>query len=255
MKARFANWDDGTLDLAVALCTTGLDAGGERALLIQTQPQDLLEFEWAVAAIHLSQLEGIQKAPMQLRRGLLPLGESLVPRMSTGARALNPARAPRNLPRSFIGVVLVAALFLLLLFWLQPPAATDPFEQRQSLVASAADLVRYGWTRTEDPAAVAASGDVVWSAAKQEGYMRFEGLEINDPSSQQYQLWIFDKARAEWEARPVDGGVFDVGAAEVVIPIDPKLRVSEGVLFAVTLEVPGGVVVSERERLVLLAQP
>ena len=255
MSSRFANWDEGTLDLAVARCTVGLDAGGERALLIQTQPQDLLEFEWAVAAIHLSHLEDLQDAPMQLRRDLLPLGESLVPRLSDSTRSLTPMPARRSLARSLVAVMLVAAAFLLLLFWLQPPAAADPFEQRQSLLARADDLVRYGWTRTEDPAAVAASGDVVWSAANQEGYMRFEGLEINDPSSQQYQLWIFDQSRADWEAKPVDGGVFDVGAAEVVIPIDPKLGVREGVLFAVTLEVPGGVVVSERERLLLLAQP
>ncbi len=84
--------------------------------------------------------------------------------------------------------------------------------------------------------------------------MVFTGLKPNDPKRQQFQLWIFDPTRADWEAKPVDGGVFDVSSdGEVVVPIDAKLNVRETALFAVTLEVPGGVVVSERERLVLTA--
>ena len=255
MSPSFADWDEGTLDLAVARCTVGLDDGSEQALLRQTQPQDLLEFEWAVAAIHLSHLEGLENPPAKLRQRLLSLGESLVRKFADSARLMTPARRPRSLPRGMPAFLLAAAALLLLLFWLPASQDANPFDQRQSLLARADDVVRYSWTQTEDPAAVKARGDVIWSAAQQEGYMRFEGLEINEPSSQQYQLWIFDKSRADWEAKPVDGGVFDVQSAEVVIPIDPKLKVREGVLFAVTLEVPGGVVVSDRDRLVLLAQP
>jgi hypothetical protein len=48
--------------------------------------------------------------------------------------------------------------------------------------------------------------------------------------------------------RPIDGGVFDVPAGgEALIPVDPKLPVGEGVIFAVTKERPGGVVVSDRD--------
>ena len=70
--------------------------------------------------------------------------------------------------------------------------------------------------------------------------------------SPQYQLWIFDKGR---DVRyPVDGGVFDVSAAgEVVIPITAKLAIGQPTLFAVTVETPGGVVVSERKRIVVTA--
>ncbi|MEM7228940.1 MAG: anti-sigma factor, partial [Planctomycetota bacterium] len=81
------------------------------------------------------------------------------------------------------------------------------------------------------------------------------GLEANDPSVMQYQLWIFDAERSA--DHPVDGGVFDIpaGGGEVIVPIDPKLAVSDATLFAITVEQPGGVVVSARERIVLLAQP
>ena len=83
--------------------------------------------------------------------------------------------------------------------------------------------------------------------------MRFVGLAPNDPTVEQYQLWIFD--RAQPEATPIDGGVFDVVADEAVVAIDAKLPVVEPYLFAVTVERPGGVVVSDRSRLTALASP
>jgi anti-sigma-K factor RskA len=85
--------------------------------------------------------------------------------------------------------------------------------------------------------------------------MRFSGLAKNDPSRAQYQLWIFDKARDD--KYPVDGGVFDVDSetGDVLVPIKATLAVNAPTLFAVTLEKPGGVVVSKRERLVVLAKP
>ena len=53
----------------------------------------------------------------------------------------------------------------------------------------------------------------------------------------------------------VDGGVFDVPACgSVVLPIKAKLEVKQPTLFAVTVEKPGGVVVSDR-RIAILAKP
>lgn len=85
--------------------------------------------------------------------------------------------------------------------------------------------------------------------------MHIEGLPANDPGTLQYQLWIFDKDRDE--RYPVDGGVFDIpaGATAVDVPIRATLAVDEPVLFAVTVEKPGGVMVSSRERIVLVAKP
>lgn len=133
-------------------------------------------------------------------------------------------------------------------------AAPSPAEARAELLASAGDVATLAWQATEDAAAKGASGDVVWSPSKQRGYMRFQGLQPNDPKVAQYQLWIFDKLRDE--KFPVDGGVFDVtSSGEVIVPISAKLAVSDAVLFAVTVEAPGGVVVSKRERIVVTAAP
>lgn len=142
-----------------------------------------------------------------------------------------------------------------------PPSAVAPppepppsiLARRAALLATAKDVVRVDWSATKDPSATGASGDVVWSNAEQRGYMRFRGLAPNDPAQRQFQLWIFDRSQ---DARfPIDGGVFDVDAAtgDVIVPITAKIRVTEPTLFAVTVEKPGGVVVSKREHIVLTA--
>lgn len=122
-------------------------------------------------------------------------------------------------------------------------------------IADRPDAVRREWTSTDDPTALGLSGgEVVWSAETQSGFMRFSGLAANSPSEFQYQLWIFDAERDE--RFPVDGGVFDIPAdgGDVVIPINARLPVGQATLFAVTVESPGGVVVSDRSRIAALAQ-
>jgi hypothetical protein len=136
---------------------------------------------------------------------------------------------------------------------LRNPPAPDLGTMRARLAGAGAPVV--AWSITEDPAASEASGDLVWDDRRQEGYMRFKNLAPNDPDVYQYQLWIFDATRDE--RHPVDGGVFDVpaGSDEVIVPIRAKLPVGAPVLFAITVERPGGVVVSDRERIALVAKP
>lgn len=141
-----------------------------------------------------------------------------------------------------------------LLARLRNPPPPD-FRARRAQLAGSQRARVISWNHTEDPAALAATGDLVWDGQLQEGYMRFKGLVANDPQVFQYQLWIFDAQRDE--RHPVDGGVFDVppGADEVIVPIHAKLPVGQPVLFAITVEKPGGVVVSDRERIALVAKP
>jgi anti-sigma-K factor RskA len=84
--------------------------------------------------------------------------------------------------------------------------------------------------------------------------MRFRGLPANNPRELQYQLWIFDATRGD--QYPVDGGVFDIPAnsgGEVIVPIVARIPIRDPALFAVTIEKPGGSVVSSRERIVVVA--
>lgn len=131
------------------------------------------------------------------------------------------------------------------------PAPVDLASARADLLKTATDAVEIAWSAGKDPADAQASGDVVWSDKEQRGFMRFKGVATNDPKVGQYQLWIFDAERDD--KFPVDGGVFDVGSGEIIVPIKAKLDVKKAKLFAVTAEKPGGVVVSKRERLVVTA--
>ena len=105
-----------------------------------------------------------------------------------------------------------------------------------------------------DPDAARLTGDVVFDPVTQRGYLRFRNLPANDPRRGQYQLWIVDGTRTQ--PPPVDGGVFDVPAAggEVLIPFQPRLPVGRAAAFVITLERPGGVVVSGQERVLAIAR-
>ena len=85
--------------------------------------------------------------------------------------------------------------------------------------------------------------------------MTLRDLAPNDPGELQYQLWIVDGGR---EGAPLDGGVFDVppGVDEHRVIIDAKLPViGQPKAFVITVERPGGEVVSERARDAMLALP
>jgi hypothetical protein len=126
-----------------------------------------------------------------------------------------------------------------------------PAEERAKLLAKS-DSLKITLGATKEPAAAGMTGDVVWDPATQRGFLHFAGLAANDPAVHQYQIWIFDAGRDK--RYPVDGGVFDVPAnvTEVVIPIRAALMVLKPAAFAVTVEKPGGVVVSGREHVVAL---
>ena len=87
----------------------------------------------------------------------------------------------------------------------------------------------------------------------QEGDIALTDRPANDRSKKQYQLWIVDPARDE---NPVDGGVFDIpsGESTSIIPIRNPLFVTKPQAFVITLEQPGGVVVSKQEVVVALAK-
>jgi hypothetical protein len=133
----------------------------------------------------------------------------------------------------------------------QPPSPPTPAEERAAMLAQA-DAVKVTLGATKDPAAVGVTGDAVWDPVSQKGFLHFVGLGSNDPKVRQYQIWVFDGKRDK--RYPVDGGVFDVpaGASEVVIPIRASLPIGQAKAFAVTVEQPGGVVVSALGHVVAL---
>ncbi len=227
--------------------------------------------------------------PQQVSYGPPPMPSNVVPFQRPPERAQEPMRAPMQPPPrasrviAITGWIAAAACFALAVGALvykgrtpQPIAivptasaptapvsvasVTPPAPKEETASALRERLLalkttaRVEWNATKDPAAKGATGDVVWNAEEQRGTMRFKGLAKNDATRAQYQLWIFDKARDD--KYPVDGGVFDVDneTGDVVVAIKAKLPVDKPTLFAVTVEKPGGVVVSKRERIVVTAK-
>ena len=134
-----------------------------------------------------------------------------------------------------------------------PPVVEEKLtmpQMRQRLMDTSPDMTKATWTAGNMPEMTEIGGDVVWSDAKQAGYMRLKGLPANDGTKETYQLWIFDETQ---DAKtPIDGGVFNVNAnGEVIIPITAKLKAKNPKMFAITVEKPGGVVVSDRKKLPL----
>ena len=133
-----------------------------------------------------------------------------------------------------------------------PPAQLTMAQKRDQLMREASDITRATWTKGNVKEMETVTGEVVWSDEKQMGYMTFRGLPPNDPNREAYQLWIFEQANLE--SHPKDGGVFNVAEnGEVIIPIEAKLRTEAPKAFAITIEKPGGVVVSERGKIAALA--
>lgn len=181
------------------------------------------------------------------------------------ARHRTPAPTPAPPRRRWLGTALVAvgggagwalAASLLLALWLgwgrtpQQQQGPTAEQRRLALLADAADAERREWSPPAEAAFAGVRGDVVWSDARQEGYLRLRGMPANESRRSQYQLWIVDPRR---DRHPVDGGVFDIpeGVDEVIVPVRAKLEVSKPTVFAITREQPGGVVVSKGPLLVV----
>lgn len=158
------------------------------------------------------------------------------------------------LARGATYVSAIAALTMLVIaVWLymhrdDPPDANDI----QGQLEAGEDTLE--WTfRVEQDEAVGegAQGRVLWSPALQRGVVIVQGLVANDASASQYQLWIVDAQR---EGPPVPGPVFDVeGADERSVAFDSALVIGEPSAFLITVERPGGVVVSKQDRVAMIA--
>ena len=177
----------------------------------------------------------------------------------TVERAREPEKRPWwKLGKFTLGFAAGTAIAATVIALMQPVTAGRPrFDDLHptaawSRVASASGAVRVPIAAAGDEEADPV-GEMVWAAGEQHGVMSLTGLAPNDPAESQYQLWIFDADRDE--RYPVDGGVFDVPVSgETVVPFAPRVPVGRATLFAVTVERPGGVVVSDRSRLPAVAK-
>ncbi|MDB6086119.1 MAG: Anti-sigma-K factor rskA [Gammaproteobacteria bacterium] len=280
--------DEAMVDLLIKQVTEGLTPDEQRELerLDSTVADTLLpDLERAAAAIALgATASATEQLPPSLQARIEQQAQTFLAEhrpVEFKAARQPPAAEPLKVSRAgAAGWIAAAACLLLAVFgWLRPlqppsaPPAADvhvtappapvppapeipqappsPAEERAALMARP-DTMKVNLGATKDPIAAGVSGDAVWDPVTQRGFLHFAGLPPNDPNVHQYQIWIFDGARDK--RYPVDGGVFDVpaNASEVVIPIRAALLVRAAKGFAVTVEKPGGVVVSGLHHVVVL---
>lgn len=256
-------------ELLIDRATVGLspdEALELQRLLNEAGQSDTSEYDLAAAAVDLALCPPQGAAlPDRLRVQLLADAGRFVltpPRARDALRMNPPLASSRRRGRGterIAWLITAIAAGLALLAWIPrwqsaapSAAAVESVEQRRERLLREAGVLRVPWNRPEDPAFAQVSGDVVWSPARQEGYLRLSGMPANDPAVAQYQLWIVDPTR---DKHPIDGGVFDIPATggDVIIPIVAKLKVTDAKAFAITREKPGGVVVSGGPLLVVAA--
>jgi anti-sigma-K factor RskA len=210
----------------------------------------------------------LRRMPDRLRTRLAEQGQAIVARQAAPAvadigaarerrRAASAAAPPpgpgagQGRAAALGGWAVAACLAIALTANLLSPATggrdADPAGARAAMLAEAS-TVTLPWTAGDERYA-GVTGDVVWNDATQSGFLRLAGMPVNEPGRAQYQLWIIDPDR---DIHPVDGGVFDVtSSGEVIIPVQARLAVDRPTTFAITLEKPGGVVVSAGPLLVV----
>ncbi|XAM01220.1 anti-sigma factor [Phycisphaeraceae bacterium D3-23] len=257
-------------DLLALRATQGLDAEQQQQYdqrIAQdpaiAQQAEAFEIAAASATVALGSASRTEALPDGLRQRLATdaaqhVGRATQPELKLAGSAAAPPTTPSRSsllgPQAIGWYVAIAALLGLafVLFSPAPETQTDPDPTPTQQYAQLAD----------DPTTVAASwgfnaadgdtrfanvvGEVIFNADQQAGYMKLTGLPVNDPTKEQYQLWIVDAARAGQTTDRIDGGVFDVsGTGEVIIPVTAAIRADQPVVFAITVEKPGGVVVSK----------
>lgn len=273
---------DRLLDLMCdeALCGLSASERAELEALSREFPGvDDGSFERAAAAADLAMSGArVEAMPEHLRSKLLASGERMAAEFRAGvsgsrtaparvgtATGLGAARQRDSL--RFGGwLAAAAAVVVAAIAWMRPagntatgpgpvtPIATvRPSEARERLMASAADAVVIPVGDWDNPEQPGVTGDVVWSESAQRGYLRLAGLKPNDPTVEQYQLWIVD---SRGMGQRISGALFDArpdpATGEVVVEIEPQIATQGAAAFALTIEKPGGVWVSDMTRRVVI---
>ncbi len=142
------------------------------------------------------------------------------------------------------------------LAFLEQPDDPETTRQNRELLLDVPGTIRIAWTPFDFDGLPApeqsgdVTGDIIWNDGREQGYLRFVGLDPNDPAVEQYQVWIIDERGLE---QKVSGGVFDVTlAGEVIVPIEPGIDVGRVKLFAITVENPGGTWVPDLQRRIVI---
>ena len=239
------------LDAARALGNLSTEETEELASLIETDGfRPDADLDWIVAALEAD--PAVAPEPIEA-----PLREKLLSDANEFSAAPPATKLVSFFQHPAIGWAVAAcvALFFILQGDPEPTETKDPtpgpsLAESREILLNQGSTLQLEFSGTDEFADL--SGNVIWGDAQQEGYMSLSGLPANDPAVSQYQLWIVDPER---DSVPVDGGVFDIPSADgsTIIPIAATLAVKNPAAFVITVEKPGGVMVSKQEKVAAIA--
>jgi hypothetical protein len=279
--------DERVLDLLTEQATVGLDAAASEELhaalrRLGVHEEDVsLELPAAALAVAFVGSHGPMHPPAALMDKLHAAGQAWCEnvaaqqRMRIGEGSSKPATSPardatgnmkfptsplaatRATERANAGgarwlpwLAAAAGITLAALAWMPKLGMERPAAGPIAAAKSDPNAVHLPWGDWDNPEQKGVTGEVVWSEAKQAGYMKFVGLKPNDPGKEQYQLWIIDSRGMQ---QRISGAIFDAASGETIVPIKPGIPVNGAAAFALTIEKPGGVWVSDMTRRVVIA--
>ncbi|MFG0259802.1 MAG: anti-sigma factor domain-containing protein [Phycisphaerales bacterium JB041] len=237
------------------------------ALLAETPDADDGSMEQAAVMAMLGSLDAAdEEMPAELRRSTLEAitssehsasgsGSATAPATEPPLRlagAPDPAPQPRVSVLAWSGWLAAAACLVIAgLTVLSTPRTLAPAEARARFLQTTSDVAVANWGDWDNPEQPGVTGTIEWSESAQKGYMTFEGLAVNNPTVEQYQLWIIDERGME---QRISGAIFDADSeGRVVVEVEPGIEVRNAAAFAVTIEKPEGVWVSDMSRRVVIA--
>jgi anti-sigma-K factor RskA len=257
----------------------------ELAALIRAFPdEDPNALDLAAAAVHLALTESVEEMPAALAEKLYlasaamtPMPPVTRPRPAAKPQAKPKERAERRRPPAWVawsGWAVAASFGAVAMFALaRGPKVEVQYVEKivpgpTVFVKLPPEIIEISKEPTlevvrdriqKDPKVkefAGTKGDistrVVWSGAKQDGVLEVSGLTVNNPSTEQYQLWVIDKSRSP-DPKPISVGVFDAkSGVPTLVRVNVPLRLDDIAAFAISKEPPGGLLQPTPDKILLL---
>lgn len=262
-----AGGDDWLDDRLMTRAVEGLDPADEAELQTLLNVDDVDHGHYEAAAAYCWLGAGDPPSAMPADVAARP-ERSLAPPASGDARVGSldgpgdRAAGTAAIPQGRIGAGLAAGITLLAVAgaWWAPadresPSRAELVAARTELMANAPDAVRVEWEYAGAQEGAGASGYIVWSDARQSGYMTLRDIPTNETSASRYHAWLFPDD--DTGGAPISVGAFNAPADghEVIVPIRNPLPILQAEGFGIAREPPEQGAGSGRESLLLLAQP
>lgn len=238
------------------------------SLLTQLKASDERSYDELVANMQVTVIESdMKQLPKHLRNQVIDQAQPFVSPDAVHSEVKPETRTVTagSYRREMLAWLATSACLALAAFlWFQPDRSDSQIVQNTSLIAVSSEkalnefiagkgnenVFKVSLGSGNHDSGKDCQASVVWDRKLKRGFLTVNNLATNEPTVEQYQLWIIDKKRGD-EDRP-NAGVFDISKPGVnVFEFRSELPIFEAQGFAVTVEKSGGVAVSDLSKISL----